>query len=376
MNHARHPLPVHPDQILDELAAYLRPPGQGIHAFSTGKEAIDAATAAYLGDAWNPSDSWRGHLSTLATTPPPIALLAIPCDTGAGIVRGAAWGPAAIREGLGAAPVFDLGDVFCIPHLLDDEMCSEAQLTRSRASVYADVPAAQRATMPVSALSIATRVYKLLARLCPSTKIMLLGGDHSVTWPAMDALLAEDPADNADVGIVHFDAHTDLLPERLGVPYCFATWAYHANERLGRGERLLQLGIRASGRERGHWEPSLGVRQIWADEARAMSPEALAETVVTHLRDRGLHRIYVSNDLDGTDMHWAAACGTPEPDGLTPAHVEAVLGALEGKFQLMGADLVELAPGLSLDPKSAARSVETAVRYTRSSLDLLAAVLE
>ena len=109
MNHARHPIPVHPDQILDELAAYLRPPGQGIHAFSTGKEAIDAATAAYLGDAWNPSDSWRGHLSTLATAPPPIALLAIPCDTGAGIVRGAAWGPAAIREGLGAAPVFDLG---------------------------------------------------------------------------------------------------------------------------------------------------------------------------------------------------------------------------------------------------------------------------
>ena len=158
---------------------------------------------------------------------------------------------------------------------------------------------------------------------------------------------------------------------------CFSSaWAYHANERLGRGERLLQLGIRASGRDRGHWEPSLGVRQIWADEARAMSPEALADTVVTHLRALGLRRIYVSNDLDGTDKHWAAACGTPEPDGLTPAHVEGVLQALAGKFQLMGADLVELAPGLSLDPESAARSVETAVRYTRRSLDLLAAGLE
>ena len=63
-------------------------------------------------------------------------------------------------------------------------------------------------------------------------------------------------------------------------------------------------------------------------------------------------------------------------DGLTPAHVEGVLQALAGKFQLMGADLVELAPGLSLDPESAARSVETAVRYTRRSLDLLAAGLE
>jgi agmatinase len=376
MNHARQPLPVHPDQILDELAAYLRPPGQGIHAFSTGKAAIDAATAAYLGGEWNPGDSWRAHLSTLLKRPPPVAILAIPCDTGAGIVRGAAWGPAAIREGLGTAPTFDLGDVFCIPHLLDDEMCSEAQLARSRASLYANVSPSLRAAMPVSPLSIAARVYRLLATLVPNMKIMLLGGDHSVTWPAMDALLAEDPADNADVGIVHFDAHTDLLPERLGVPYCFATWAYHTNERLGRGERLLQLGIRASGHERGHWEPALGVRQIWADEARQMSPDALAEVVVTHLQEHGLKRIYVSNDLDGTDMHWAAACGTPEPGGLTPDHVDAVIRRLAGDFMVFGADLVELAPGLSLDPASAARSVETAVRYTRESLQLLGVPLE
>ncbi|MGB1699918.1 MAG: arginase family protein, partial [Nannocystaceae bacterium] len=230
--------------------------------------------------------------------------------------------------------------------------------------------------MPVSALSIAARVYRLLAALSPSTKIMLLGGDHSVTWPAMDALLATDPADNADVGIVHFDAHTDLLPERLGVPYCFATWAFHANERLGGGERLLQLGIRASGRGRAHWEPTLGVRQVWADEARAMSPDALATLVVEHLHGRGLRRIYLSNDLDGTDIHWAAACGTPEPDGLHPDQVDAVIRALGGEFEVFGADLVELAPGLSLHEERAARSVETAVRYTRESLQLLMQAVE
>ncbi|MGB1700742.1 MAG: hypothetical protein ACPHRO_12350, partial [Nannocystaceae bacterium] len=65
MNHAPQPLPVDPDAILDELAAYLRPPGQGIHAVSTGREAIEAATAAYLGDAWTPGTPWRAHLRTL-----------------------------------------------------------------------------------------------------------------------------------------------------------------------------------------------------------------------------------------------------------------------------------------------------------------------
>lgn len=356
---------------LDELASYLRPPGQGIHAVSTGRDAIEAATARYLGPGWDPAQPWRAHLERLWQERPRVALLAIPCDTGAGIVRGAAWGPAAIRAGLGEAPVFDLGDVFCIPHLLDDEMCSEAQLARSRESLYPSLPPAVRAQRPVSALSIATRVYRLLAAIVPDLKIMLLGGDHSVTWPAMDALLGPIPADNRDVGIVHFDAHTDLMPARLGVPYCFATWAYHANARLGGGERLLQIGIRASGRDRGHWEHTEGVRQIWADEARAMAPAALAQMTVEHLRARGLRSIYVSNDLDGTDMAWAGACGTPEPDGLTRAHVEAVIAALAGEFDVFGADLVELAPGLSLDPAQSAESIETAVRYTRASLQLL-----
>ena len=58
-------------------------------------------------------------------------------------------------------------------------------------------------------------------------------------------------------GLLHFDAHTDLLQERLGIQYCFATWAYHANELLRRDGRLVQVGIRASGRSQSHWESSL-----------------------------------------------------------------------------------------------------------------------
>ncbi len=44
--------------------------------------------------------------------------------------------------------------------------------------------------------------------------------------------------------------------------YCCATWSYHANGRLGRGGRLVQVGVRASGHDREHWESTLGVRQF------------------------------------------------------------------------------------------------------------------
>ena len=109
----------------------------------------------------------------------------------------------------------------------------------------------------------------------------------------------------------------------------------------------------------------------WADEARAQSPAWLANEVVTHLEAHGCHRVYVTNDIDGTDAHWAGACGTPEPNGLSPEAVLAVYDAIRsGPFEVLGADLVEVAPGLSLDPEASARTVATAARYARASLAL------
>lgn len=361
--------------VLDELALYLRPPGQGVHSISSGREALVAKTRAYLGEHWSPDDPWRDHLARglgERDEPPTAALLALPSDTGAGMVRGANRGPEAIREHLGGAPAFDLGDVFVVPHLLEDAMHSTRQRNATQDAIYPEVPEPRRRALPFSPLSMCARVYRLLGAIAPRTRILLIGGDHTVTTPAMDVLLGGGPERNRDVGIVHFDAHTDLLPARLGVRHCFATWAYHANELLGRGERLIQIGIRTSAHDRAHWERGLGVRQIWAREANELGPEALARTVVDHLRDRGVRRVYVSNDIDGTDAYWASACGTPEVDGLQPEAVHAVLDAIaDTDLDVIGADIVEVAPGLSLDRAAAARTVETATAYLRAELSLL-----
>jgi arginase family enzyme len=362
---------------LDELACYLRPPGQGIHTVSTGKAELEAKTRAYLGPEFTPDRPWREHLQAVVDAR--VALLAIPSDTGAGIVRGAARGPEAIRAGLSRAPVLDLGDVFCVPPLLDEDMLSPRQRARTQDALWPELPEARRRALPVSPLGMAERARRLLAAVAPQLRVMMLGGDHTVTWPVLAPLL-EAPTD--ELGIVHFDAHTDLLPERLGVLYCFATWAYHANAALQANasadaapERLIQLGIRASGKPRAHWERTLGVRQVWADEARSLGPEALAELVVDHLRARGVTRVYISNDIDGTDARFAAACGTPEPDGLEPAQVRAVISAVGAAFDVIGADLVEVAPGLSLDAAAANRTVQTALDYTYESLTALAGTL-
>ena len=357
------------NELLDELALYLRPPGQGIYAVSTGREQLLAQTAAYLGPGWSSQASWREQLARVVDAE--IALLAIPSDTGAGIVRGAARGPEAIRAALGRAPVLDLGDVLAIPQLLSEDMLSSAQRVRSQDALWPELPEAARRRYPVSPMGMAERARRLLLALNPDLRLMTLGGDHTVSWPVLAPLL-DSPGGAQGLGIVHFDAHTDLLPERLGVTHCFATWAYHANAALGGGQRLIQLGIRASARSREHWQRELDVRQIWAEQARALSPDELAEAVIAHLRSVAVERVYISNDLDGTDAHWAAACGTPEPGGLSPDQVSAVIAAVGQAFPVIGADLVELAPGLSLDATAADRSIATSARYVRDTLGALA----
>jgi agmatinase len=174
-------------------------------------------------------------------------------------------------------------------------------------------------------------------------------------------------ATGAGLGIVQVDAHTDLLEERLGVRYCYATWSFHANELLGRGGRLVQVGTRASRRDRAHWESTLGVRQLWAEEVRR-DPAAALDAIVAHLRRAGVDRVYFSNDIDGTDETYAAATGTPEPGGLDPEFVVALVRRLAKDVGLAGGDVMEVAPGLAGPPGAADVTVSVAARYLRETI--------
>jgi agmatinase len=158
-----------------------------------------------------------------------------------------------------------------------------------------------------------------------------------------------------------------LLEHRLGVRYCFATWSWHANELFGRDGRLVQVGTRASRYDRGHWESSLGVRQFWAEECRR-DPDGVLEAVAQHLEQRQVSGVYFSNDIDGTDEAWADATGTPEPFGLEPDFVVALIRMLGKRVGVIGGDVMEVAPPLRDRPDSTERTVSLAVRYLRETL--------
>jgi arginase family enzyme len=363
---------------LEELALLLRPAGGGLYLVSTGR-AEQLALQRRLYGAPTDDDVQARWLAALARIPSARAfILGIPSDVGAGFRRGANLGPQAIRSALLEADpgfpeqaardgVIDIGDVFVVPQLLHDDMLSGAQQEASRAALYPDTPPDRRARLPVSPLSVAERALDLVFSLNPRIAPLVLGGDHSTAWPVAAALSRVARARREPWAIVQSDAHTDLLAERLGVRYCFATWSYHANELLGRGGRLTQVGIRASRRDRAHWESTLGVRQFWAEECLAQ-PEATLDAVVAHVKATGARGVYFSNDIDGTDARWAEATGTPEPGGLTPDWVVDLIRRLGSEVGLLGGDVMEVAPPLGPTPEAAARTVALAVRYLRETM--------
>jgi arginase family enzyme len=360
---------------LDELALLLRPAAGGLYLVSTGKAAQLALQRKLYGATTDAEVDarWRAALAGIAKAR--AFVLGIPSDVGAGFRRGANLGPQAIRTRLleevpdwparaAELGVVDIGDVFVVPQLLHDDMISDAQRKATGDALYPDLPAAERATLPVSPLSIAERALDLVFGLNPGIAPIVLGGDHSTAWP-VSAALARARKDRW--GIVQPDAHTDLLEHRLGIKYCFATWSWHANELLGRGGRLVQVGTRASGRDRQHWESTLGVRQFWAEEC-LRDPAAAIDSILAHLKERGITSVYFSNDIDGTDSEWADATGTPESGGLQPDFLLTLIRRIGDEIGMLGGDIMEVAPPLRDKPDSSERTVGLAVRYLRETL--------
>jgi len=286
-------------------------------------------------------------------------------------------GPQAIRQELlkrGGLPpgVLDAGDVFVVPQLLHDDMLGAAQREASARALYPQVEPAVRASLPVSPLSILERAIDLLFAIHPKVVPIVLGGDHSCAWPVSAALgrargASATPGAQA-WGIVQMDAHTDLLEERLGIRYCFATWSYHASRLLARPDHMVQVGIRATRHPRAHWENNVGVRQFWADECNR-DPAAAIDAIVKHLSARGIESIYFSNDIDGTDDQFADATGTPEPKGLHPDFVLALIRRLGQEFHFCAGDIMEVAPPIPRYPGGTERTVALAAQYITATIE-------
>jgi agmatinase len=320
-------------------------PGEGVYTVNTAKERKLAYQSKLYPGAPSVDRAWKASLEQICDTTP--LLLGVCSDSGGGILRGANWGPLFIRgellEKYSYLQYQDLGDIRVIPHLLHDKYLNEETLKNCRKALYAD----ENSSLPVSPLSITEHFLTSLYAERPEAKVFALGGDHSVSLPLTRAFLRARKKLGKNVGLLHFDAHTDLLVERLGIDYCFGSWCTHILADLVDPSCLVQVGIRSSGKERNHWEKTFGVIQHWSEDVKRRGPLEVIGEVINHYKALAIDELYISFDIDALDSSYASATGTPEADGLSPDQASMMIQEITKHFPLKGADMVEVAPFVS-----------------------------
>ncbi len=355
------------------LKKILCPPGEGVYTVHTAKERrIELQKKLYASDKESVIRiKWEKSLKDIPATT--LAVIGIPSDNGGGIQRGANWGPLSVRLELikeETPKYLDVGDIRVIPHLLHDKYLKPSLITECRKALYGS----SANKLPVSPLSITEASIEALHKIKSGIKIFAIGGDHSVSYPLVKAYLAAKKKQKTKVGLLHFDAHTDLMQKRLGVDLCFGSWTYHISKLMKTPSHIVQVGIRSSGRPKAHWEKTTGVKQWWAKEIEKQGIEVITDKIIAHYKKLGVEELYISFDIDTLDEKFASATGTPEPNGMKPFECVWMIRKIAAHFKVTGADLVEVAPFVlppNINIQDQKQTVQTAAIIGRVLLEAM-----
>lgn len=161
---------------------------------------------------------------------------------------------------------------------------------------------------------------------------LMIGGEHLVTLGAFKAAYAKYP----DLHIVHFDAHTDLRDEYLGVKLSHASVIRRCWDIVG-DRRIWQFGIRSGDKPEFYW----------AREGHTHLHKFDFDGLAKAIAAIGDKPIYFTIDLDVLDPAYFPGTGTPEAGGVD---FHALLAAIQTvcRGRVVAADINELSP--MLDP--------------------------
>ncbi len=289
-----------------------------------------------------------------------LVFVPVPWEVTTSYGGGTSGGPAAILDASRQVDLFDL-DVEkpyeAGMHLLDahpeiEGMNSEGRLLASRiielGGDLSGAPELKPALARVNALGARLNeiVYAQCRDLIRSGKIVgLVGGDHSTPFGSIRAHAEEFK----DLGILHFDAHSDTRVAYEGFTDSHASIMYNVLERLPQVTKLVQVGIRDVCEQEIDYCSRQGRRvrvffdrDIATARLRGESFSGMASQIVEELPKN----VYVSFDIDGLDPRFCPHTGTPVAGGLDFNEAVFILRTIvESGRRIVGFDLNEVAPG-------------------------------
>lgn len=265
----------------------------------------------------------REDLSGLS---PLAVVLGVPFDEGSPFLPGSRMGPRAIREHslrFGRRGLYD-------PQTRESLL--ERELAEGRIVDFGDVDVAP------------TNVEQTFAAITASVRAILdtgampvvLGGDHSITYPIVRAF-------DRPLHLLHFDAHMDYGDFAEGLRYTNG----HAFRHLGTDPTILsltQVGVRSLRSSKSDHDDMLaaGHRVIGPTEFRRIGPEGVAALVPAGAD------LYVTIDVDVLDLSLVPGCVSGEPGGLDWSELRTTLRAVAERATVVGFDFVEVNPPLDV----------------------------
>jgi len=178
--------------------------------------------------------------------------------------------------------------------------------------------------------------------------VVLVGGDHSTPLGYYQALAAK----HSDFGILHLDAHMDLRIAYEGFTYSHASIMYNALQ-IKNISKIVQVGIRD------FCEQEVNVVKNSKNRVKVFTDLDLKKEAFegktwqqqcNEIIEQLPQKVCISFDIDGLYPWYCPNTGTPVPGGFSFEQATYLFAKLaESKKEIIGFDLVEVAPGKNSD---------------------------
>tara|TARA_B100000427_G_C15410785_1_gene551887 strand:- start:15 stop:932 length:918 start_codon:yes stop_codon:yes gene_type:complete len=285
----------------------------------------------------------RQYVSDWKNISADIAIIGAPFDSGTQFRSGARFGPRSVRE---ASTLFSFGHAGAYDHE-DDKVYLDSDV---KIVDMGDADIVHTDTVK----SHANIEFAVKCALKSGALPIIIGGDHSVNIPCINAFQGEKP-----FHILQIDAHLDFVDERHGVRFG------HGNPMRRAAEKnyvsgLTQLGIRnvSSTAKEGYEQARLmGSDIISVRQARQMG---MVNVVNRIPKDE---RLYISIDIDAFCPSIAPGTGTPSHGGFLYYEVLEILKNVADRNHIVGADLVEVAPDYDASGSTATLAAQVLLNF-------------
>jgi arginase len=238
-----------------------------------------------------------------------LKVIGVPYDSNSSFLKGASFAPNRIRlmEKEGSANAFAENGVEILNLINYEDLGDIVFETTNAAKAFETIKA------------------KMSTLISDKTRVVSIGGDHSVSYPIISAF-----ADRYDgLNILHFDAHADLYDNFDDNPYSHASPFARIMEG-GKIKSLTQVGVRTLSKHQKEQADKFGVKIIEMKDFNDDFVQNLSSP------------LYISLDLDVLDPAFAPGVSHQEPGGMSTRALLKVIQNLN--VEIVGADIVEYNP--------------------------------